>query len=104
MRYCLGCHQFSADGPLCTQCGRSFGGRRCHGKKHHLNPADARVCGQCGTTDLAEAALSVGCSSRLLTLGFVIAVLWWGGAGLFLGLMQSLVGWLRHWGVGAFGR
>lgn len=78
MRYCLGCRHFSADGPLCTHCGRSFGGRRCHGKKHHLNPPDAQVCGQCGTTDLSDAAASLGCSIRVFVVVLTVALLWWG--------------------------
>jgi hypothetical protein len=84
MRYCLACHRLSSDGPLCTQCGRSFGGRLCKGKKHHLNPPDAQFCGQCGTTDLADATsyVPLGCSIRLLVWGAAACLLWWGGSSL----------------------
>jgi hypothetical protein len=87
MRYCLSCRRFSADAPLCTQCGRSFGGRLCNSKKRHLNPPDAQFCGQCGTTDLAEAASYVpfGCGGRLAFLVIFVLLLWWGG--------DYLMGW-----------
>jgi hypothetical protein len=79
MRYCLACRKFSGNGPLCTQCGRSFGGRLCKSKKRHLNPPDAQFCGECGTDDLTDAAsyLPVGCSGRLLIWGTVVAFAWW---------------------------
>jgi hypothetical protein len=79
MRHCLSCHGFSADGPLCTQCGRSFGGRLCRGKKRHLNPPDAVFCGQCGTTDLEDAAgsLPLGCLARGLALGVFLWLTMW---------------------------
>ena len=56
MRFCLRCRRFSGGGPLCTGCGRSFGGRLCRGKTRHLNPHDARFCNFCGTPDMEEAA------------------------------------------------
>lgn len=81
MRYCLGCRRFSAAGPLCTQCGRSFGGRLCNGKKRHLNPPDAQFCGQCGSDKLTEAAsfIPFGCSSQFLLWIGLLGLLWWGG-------------------------
>jgi hypothetical protein len=94
MRYCLACRRFSAAGPLCTQCGRSFGGRLCNGKKRHLNPPDAQFCGQCGITDLAESAsyIPLGCSGRLLAWGGVLWLLWWGGGHLLRWSSQGFSG------------
>jgi hypothetical protein len=85
MRFCLTCRYFSGDGPICTHCGRSFGGRLCNHKKRHLNPPDAQFCGHCGSTTLTEATTSIplGCSSRMVLLGGVAALLWW-GSGHFL--------------------
>ncbi|BCM94147.1 hypothetical protein IAD21_06050 [Abditibacteriota bacterium] len=70
MRFCLKCRAFSGGGPLCTRCGRSFGGRLCKGRTKHLNPHDAQFCNHCGTTDLYEAATSIplGWVSRLIIL------------------------------------
>jgi hypothetical protein len=84
----------SADSPLCTQCGRSFGGRLCNGKKRHLNPPDAQVCGQCGSTDLTDAASSVplGCSGRLFLWGGLAWLLWRGGSYLLLWGSQGFRG------------
>jgi hypothetical protein len=84
MRYCLACRSFSAEGPLCTQCGRSFGGRLCNSKKRHLNPSDSQFCGQCGTADLAEAAsyVPLGCSGRAVVWGLIVTFIWWSGAHL----------------------
>ena len=67
MRFCLSCRSFSGGGPLCTQCGKSFGGRLCKGRTRHLNPYDARSCNYCGTTDLLDGAASIplGWVSRL---------------------------------------
>jgi hypothetical protein len=79
MRYCLACHRMSADGPLCTSCGRSFGGRLCNHKKgRHLNPPDANVCGQCGSTTLTDAAnhIPFAWMGRLLLWGGVLLVVW----------------------------
>lgn len=83
MRYCLACHRLSADGPLCTSCGRSFGGRLCNHKKgRHLNPPHASVCGQCGSTTLTDATTGVplGCSSRMALLGLTAGLVWWGSS------------------------
>jgi hypothetical protein len=90
MRFCLTCHSFSADGLFCTQCGRSFGGRLCNSKKRHLNPPDAQFCGECGNSDLVEAASSVpmGCSTRLAIFACLGALLWWGSR-----YFPSLSGW-----------
>jgi hypothetical protein len=87
MRYCLACRYLSADGPLCTRCGRSFGGRLCNHKKRHLNPPDARYCGECGSQNLTEAAnyLSLGCPVKLLLLVGLGAVIWLGIGALFGG-------------------
>ncbi len=70
MRLCLACRRLSSDTPLCSHCGRSFGGRLCNNKKgRHLNPATAQHYGQCGSTVLTEAATSIPLSgiARLLT-------------------------------------
>lgn len=80
MRLCLGCRRLSADGPLCTNCGRSFGGRLCNNKKErHLNPSAAQVCGQCGSTTLTDAASSIPITGivRLLAGGALLVGLWW---------------------------
>ena len=90
MIYCLACRQLSGDGPLCTQCGRSFGGRLCNGKKRHLNPPDALFCGQCGTANLVDAAAFVplGVFVRLLALTFI------GGLLLLAASRLHVVTWL----------
>ena len=82
MRFCLCCRNFSGGGPLCTHCGRSFGGRLCRGRTRHLNPFDALFCNFCGTTDLEEGARSIpfGWVSRLL----VVATLFFGARWLLL--------------------
>lgn len=71
MRFCLRCRNFSGGGPICTHCGRSFGGRLCRGRTRHLNPFDALFCNFCGTADLDEGARSIplGWVSRLLIVG-----------------------------------
>lgn len=73
MRFCLRCRSFSGGGPLCTQCGRSFGGRLCRGRTKHLNPYDACFCNYCNTSDLLEGATSIplGWVSRLMILAVV---------------------------------
>ena len=79
MRYCLACRRLSANGPLCTSCGRSFGGRLCNHKKgRHLNPPDANVCGQCGSTTLTDTANSIPFSwiGRLLLLSGLAVLAW----------------------------
>jgi hypothetical protein len=85
MRYCLSCRYLSADSPICTRCGRSFGGRLCDAKRRHLNPPDAQFCGQCGSTNLTDATsyVPLGCSLQALVL-IVIGGLLWLGAGHFL--------------------
>jgi hypothetical protein len=80
MRYCLGCRRLSSDTPLCTHCGRSFGGRLCHHKKgRHLNPPAAQVCGTCGSTTLTEAAeyIPVSGIARLLLGAALLAGIFW---------------------------
>lgn len=79
MRYCLECRRISADGPLCTSCGRSFGGRLCNARRRHLNPPDAHVCGQCGSTTLTDPAayIPLGWLTRLLVLGGLALLLLW---------------------------
>lgn len=79
MRFCLSCRSLSGGGPLCTQCGRSFGGRLCQGKKKHLNPPDARLCNYCGTDKLYEGATSIplGWVSRIVILVFIFFVGRW---------------------------
>lgn len=74
MRFCFRCRHFSGGGPLCTHCGRSFGGRLCRGRTRHLNPYDAVFCNHCGTSDLTEGATSLplGWFSRLLIFGLVL--------------------------------
>lgn len=87
MRFCLRCRNFSGGGPLCTHCGRSFGGRLCRGRTRHLNPFDALFCNFCGTTDLEEGACSMpfGWVSRLL----IVAALFFGGRWLLLNFTQA---------------
>ena len=87
MRFCLRCRSFSGGGPLCTQCGRSFGGRLCRGRTKHLNPYDARFCNYCNTSDLLEGATSIplGWVSRL----FILAALLFGGRWLLLSISHS---------------
>lgn len=71
MRYCLECRRLSADGPRCSSCGRSFGGRLCNARRPHLSPPDANFCQQCGSTVLTDAAGFIPLSfiSRLLVAG-----------------------------------
>ncbi len=87
MRFCLTCRSLSGGGPLCTQCGRSFGGRLCQGKKKHLNPHDARLCNHCGTDKLYDGATSLplGWVSRLILL----AACYFGGRALLLGVAHA---------------
>ena len=82
MRFCLCCRNFSGGGPLCTHCGRSFGGRLCRGRTRHLNPFDALFCNFCGTPDLEEGARSIsfGWISRLL----IVTALFFSGRWLVL--------------------
>jgi hypothetical protein len=82
MRYCLTCRYFSGDGPICTHCGRSFGGRLCNHKKRHLSPPDAQFCGQCGSTNLTDATnyIPLGCSLHALAFIIVASVLWFGAS------------------------
>lgn len=61
MRYCLSCRRLSSNTPLCSSCGRSFGGCLCTNKKcRFLNPPHAHVCGRCGETTLKESTYSLG--------------------------------------------
>ena len=87
MRFCLRCRSFSGGGPICTHCGRSFGGRLCRGRTRHLNPFDAQFCNFCGTDNLEDAASSIPLSwfSRLL----ILVVLFFAGRWLFLNLFVS---------------
>lgn len=87
MRFCLKCRSFSGGGPLCTQCGRSFGGRLCQGRTRHLNPYDARSCNYCGTSNLQDGATSIplGWISRLI----IIAVMLFFGRWLLLALSHT---------------
>lgn len=87
MRYCLECRRISADGPLCTSCGRSFGGRLCNARRRHLNPPGANVCGQCGSTTLTDPAAYIPLSwlTRSIVLGGLALVLLW--------LLPSVMGW-----------
>lgn len=78
MRYCLSCRHLSADTPICTHCGRSFGGSLCSNKKcRALNPPLSRVCGKCGATSLLDSTSSVSFSG-------LFRLLLWGGIGLIL--------------------
>ena len=87
MRFCLHCRNLSGGGPLCTHCGRSFGGRLCRGRTRHLNPYDAMFCNFCGTPNLEEGARSIplGWISRLL----IVAALFFGGRWLLLSFTHS---------------
>lgn len=86
MRFCLRCRNFSGSGPLCTHCGRSFGGRLCRGRTRHLNPFDALFCNFCGTNSLEEGASSIplGWVSRLV----IVAGLVFGGRWLLLNVVH----------------
>ncbi len=87
MRFCLACRHFSGGGPLCTHCGRSFGGRLCKGRTRHLNPHDAVFCNHCGTPDLVDGATSIpfGWVSRIL----VFAALFYAGQWLLLAYTRA---------------
>lgn len=109
MRFCLTCRHFSGGGPLCTHCGRSFGGRLCKGRTKHLNPYDARYCNHCGTSELLKGATSIplGWVSKLLIFG----VLFFVGRWILLGAthapdlsFQSLTGYrdARVWIIEKF--
>ena len=76
MRYCLVCRRAASSGPICSGCGRSFGGNLCSCK--HLNPPGAQFCAQCGSTKLLQSAgsIAVGKVVGLLLLGGAV---WWGG-------------------------
>jgi len=78
MRWCLACRRLSGDFPICTSCGRSFGGRLCGGKKRHLNPVSANYCGQCGSSMLLDSANSI-------PLGWIVRALMLAGL-VWLGL------------------
>ena len=75
MRYCLACRRMAASGPICSGCGRSFGGHLCSCK--HLNPPGAQFCAQCGSTKLLQAASSVSLG-KTLGLLLLAALLWFG--------------------------
>ena len=57
MRYCLSCRHLASSGPICSQCGRSFGGHLC--EAGHLNPPGAQFCAQCGSTKLLQSSSSI---------------------------------------------
>lgn len=91
MRFCLACRRLSSDTPLCSNCGRSFGGRLCNNKKgRHLNPSAANVCGQCGSTVLIDAAGSIPLNggARLLAGGVIL-----GGA---VWVAPAAIQWIGH--------
>lgn len=79
MRYCFKCKYLSPHEAIyCAHCGCSFGGRRC--PKQHLSPIDARVCMQCGTSELTTATSSISISrtvqiASVLLLGIVAAAI-----------------------------
>ena len=75
MRYCLTCRHLASSGPICSQCGRSFGGHRC--EAGHLNPPGAQFCAQCGSTKLLQSASSIAVG-RVLGLAVLAGVLWLG--------------------------
>ena len=94
MRYCLRCRRLSSDGRLCTSCGGSFGGRLCdRPTSPHLNPPDARICGQCGSTRLYEPARSIPLSG----IGTLLK------AGVLLGLAWVAAPPLLSWAMATFG-
>lgn len=78
MRYCFSCKYLSPRQAIyCAHCGGSFGGRRC--PQHHLSPADAKVCIQCGTNELTQPSSSFSISgvvqvAMVLLVGIVAAV------------------------------
>lgn len=75
MRLCLACRRLSSDTPLCTHCGRSFGGRMCSQRRcRHLNPTASNSCGQCGSATLADPAtcIPITGAARLLACGALL--------------------------------
>ena len=55
MRYCPHCHRLNPGRPIiCHFCGRTWYVRLC--PRHHINPASAQYCGECGSMDLTETA------------------------------------------------
>ena len=75
MRYCLSCRHLASSGPICSQCGRSFGGHLCDAG--HLNPPGAQFCAQCGSTKLLQSASSIAVG-RVLGLAVLTGALWLG--------------------------
>ena len=75
MRYCLACRRLAASGPICSGCGRSFGGHLCSCK--HLNPPDSQFCAQCGSTKLLQSAGSISLG-KVMALGLLAGATWWG--------------------------
>lgn len=52
MRYCFSCKRLTAGEPLfCNHCGTTYDVRLC--PRLHVNPRAARVCAQCGSSDLS---------------------------------------------------
>lgn len=53
MRYCHNCHRLSAQQPpFCNFCGCTFNVRLC--PRLHINPRAARVCSECGSSELSS--------------------------------------------------
>ena len=71
MKLCLSCRRlWPREALLCGYCGCSFGGRLC--SRRHISPASARCCIICGQTELTP-------PTGYLPLGWLIALLTWGG-------------------------
>lgn len=55
MKFCPHCHRWNPGQPQrCRYCARTWGVRVC--SAGHINPADARFCGECGRPGLSDPA------------------------------------------------
>ena|SRR5215469_13057105 len=89
MKHCYHCGRFTpGKAPLfCQNCGRSYDVRLC--PRLHANPRHAKVCSQCGATELSEVQpkvpfwwkalefltrVSIGVLLVCLSLGFLITM------------------------------
>ena len=106
MRYCFSCKYLSPRQAIyCAHCGGSFGGRRC--PQHHLSPADAKVCIQCGTNELTQPSSSFSVSGMvqvaLVVLVGVVAAM--AAPSLFRALSSGAsTAWSRVFNVVVFDR
>jgi hypothetical protein len=64
MRYCVSCKRLTAGEPLfCNHCGATYDVRLC--PRLHVNPRGARICSQCGASELTTAQPSRSIRTRL---------------------------------------